>query len=348
MLLTASYAQQNLIKNPSFEQYIHPQPPWWTGTIEDLTFAADFDSLNGTNATISDWMMVGPSPDAYTTLCPWYSQSNLPTGLFRSKYVYPHSGNNCAGDGQYFNSAPNEHELLEGKLTKSLVSGHKYVFSIWLQLIDTIKANWGGFGEIVGINNFDVYFSDTAVAYQGGYFQFSTYTPQVFIHTMVIDTQHWVQIIDTFTCEGFGGAKYFCMGNLKPDGQFQTQLVDSIRGGGPASYYFMDDVSLIDLDTSKANGINDLKTLNKKLEVYPNPATTTLTISLNNSEIKSIEITDLLGRTIIHNNEVAELITHNSSLITIKVEDLINGIYLLKAIDDKGFNHVAKFIKSTN
>ena len=98
----------------------------------------------------------------------------------------------------------------------------------------------------MGINSFSAYFGDTSLRYHQGDIPIANYTPQVQINRMLTDTGNWVLLQDTFVAHG--GERYMCIGNFKPDNLLQWQLVDSIRNLPIASYYFYDDVKLIDLD----------------------------------------------------------------------------------------------------
>jgi hypothetical protein len=88
------------------------------------------------------------------------------------------------------------------------------------------------------------------------------------------------------------------------------------------------------------NGINSISS-NNKLSVYPNPATNQLTIHANQFSINSIKITNLLGQEQLVNQHL-----NKSTLDTIiNVSSLPNGIYFIKAIDEKGNLISSKFTK---
>jgi hypothetical protein len=61
---------------------------------------------------------------------------------------------------------------------------------------------------------------------------------------------------------------------------------------------------------------------NQRLTIYPNPATTSLTIT-SQSPINQITITNLLGQTIYSNN-------YNSEQVQVDVSDLPTGLYFVK------------------
>lgn len=61
--------------------------------------------------------------------------------------------------------------------------------------------------------------------------------------------------------------------------------------------------------------------------IYPNPTNNLITISSNDAIFKEIEIHDLNGR-------IIKSSKHNSSVITLNIEDLANGVYFLNVISE--------------
>lgn len=82
---------------------------------------------------------------------------------------------------------------------------------------------------------------------------------------------------------------------------------------------------------STAN-LNDFSLIN--FAVYPNPATSVLNIDNSNFSIKNVEVYNLLGK---------KMLTSTSNKVN--VENLVNGIYLLKVQDDKGNMATKRFVK---
>ena len=94
-------------------------------------------------------------------------------------------------------------------------------------------------------------------------------------------------------------------------------------------------------------GINPLTNKNSQLEVYPNPCENKLTVSGIQFSVNSkIEIENVLGQMMMvrqtHHDASNNLHTDNRQLNT---KDLPSGIYFIKAEDEKGFVHTAKFVK---
>jgi PKD repeat protein len=80
------------------------------------------------------------------------------------------------------------------------------------------------------------------------------------------------------------------------------------------------------------------------IDIYPNPATGTLTVKLGstNTEIANIEIMDMLG------NNLNIPYVSNSSYATLDVSTLKDGIYLISVSNQNGDKLVKKLVKSSN
>lgn len=92
--------------------------------------------------------------------------------------------------------------------------------------------------------------------------------------------------------------------------------------------YRLDNVQIVDLSNL---GIDDSSSID--FSVYPNPTTDNIKVN-SKDEIKSLEVLDFIGQSL--------LINHGST--SINVEQLPNGIYILKISTDKN-SKIQKFIK---
>ena len=293
------------------------------------------------NCAITDWMNLWWYPIAY------FRGDNSAYGFpanFCATYIYPHSDSTCIGLAMFARdtSSTNLRDYVQNKLKDTLKAGHHYQFSMWVQLSDSLQIAWSQWnGKMVGINSFSALFTDSAFsAWQGvnnrTAFPYWNYKPQVQINTMVTDTQHWVLLTDTFIAKG--GERYMTLGNFKRNDSIQYQVVINKDSLPAYSYYFIDDVSLIDLDAP--SGIAELGIKNEELRVSPNPCSQSLVISQLSLGNTKLEITDLLGR------ELEDLkMSRVGNEIQIQVSELASGIYFLKVTDAKGFVRTAKFVK---
>ena len=316
---------QNLIENPSFEKY-------WGGDCtsgSSLVFYNLFNATTPFGCTIKDWIRISETLDGF-----WFTGHDFPTNWL-SNNLHPHSDSVCVGGAFYTPQMTNVREIIEGKLTKPLIADHHYQFGIYVQLFD--KIPWNDVGKIVGTNSFSAVFTDTAIpSFQD--LPIQNYTPQVQIDTMITDTLNWVLLMDTFIANG--GEQYISIGNFKPNSLTQFQLVKTINASLPEiSYYFMDDVSLIDLDDTTSGVEEQLAVKSNQLIVYPNPASQSIIIS-SKSSVNTIEVTDVLGR-------ICSIppCKGGKGDFLIDVSELPQGIYFIKTTDTKGNGSVGKFVK---
>lgn len=80
-------------------------------------------------------------------------------------------------------------------------------------------------------------------------------------------------------------------------------------------------------------GINDFSLVN--FAVYPNPATSVLNIDNSNFTIKNIEVYNVIGKKILTSNKNE-----------LNIENLVNGVYMVKVQDDKGTIAAKRFVKN--
>ncbi|MGV6828298.1 MAG: FG-GAP-like repeat-containing protein [Flavobacteriales bacterium] len=86
--------------------------------------------------------------------------------------------------------------------------------------------------------------------------------------------------------------------------------------------------------SEEALGLKDISSLDK-IKIYPNPTTDVLSISSENTVVKSLSVYSITGKKI-----VKQIVKTNS----IDVSDLSNGMYFLEVISEKGKSY-HKFIK---
>ncbi len=85
-------------------------------------------------------------------------------------------------------------------------------------------------------------------------------------------------------------------------------------------------------------GINN-NPLENQVKIYPNPARSKITVESGQFEIKSVEIFDLSGRKMISGNDI------NLNHISIDIQHLLPGIYIVKLNRSNGGSIVKKFSK---
>jgi hypothetical protein len=87
-------------------------------------------------------------------------------------------------------------------------------------------------------------------------------------------------------------------------------------------------------------GVNEIVNGKAELVVYPNPVNNVLICKYANVLMNTIEITDVLSRTIIQ-----QINNSSTQQISINVAELPHGIYFIKATDEKGNSYNTKFVK---
>jgi hypothetical protein len=274
---------QNLVPNPSFEDTIHcptnlnqvPNSNYWS------------------NPTLA-------SPDFFNA-CSTVGGNvvHVPNNGFG--FQSAHSGNAYVGCYTY---NPSGREYVQTKLLDSLVSGKKYIVSLYVSLADNAGYS---------MNTIGIYFSKTPIGSSNT--SRLPYTAQIqnTSSNPLTDKNNWMLISDTLWASG--GEQYITIGNFMVDSSSDTvRLV----GGFTASYYYIDDVSVIDVNSI---GIKSYSENNTSVNVYPNPADDLLTIEckVENAELR---ILDLMG------NEIKKQKIKDKKE-EVDISEMASGVYFL-------------------
>jgi len=212
------YAQVNLVANPSFELI--------TSCPND---AHQIDLAIGWGTFINGG---GGTPDLFHTCCTYPVYCGVPLNTGNNSFQYPHSGNAYC-DIQVADSGPDEYrEYIQSKLKKGLSAGSTYCVKFYVSLTDQSNAY---------IKTLGTFFDDGSVSAPPH--GLALVTPQVFNNTILLsDTVNWMKIEGSFTATGL--ETYISLGNF-----FSSSNSDIVLIGTPsfwASFYYIDDVSVID------------------------------------------------------------------------------------------------------
>ncbi|MEZ5108195.1 MAG: T9SS type A sorting domain-containing protein [Bacteroidia bacterium] len=134
-----------------------------------------------------------------------------------------------------------------------------------------------------------------------------------------------------------GGEKYFIIGNFNNDANTTLDSNNQINNPNTAgSYYFIDDVSVIDCTV----GINEIENLKDKINLMPNPAKDVITISFPLPMFTAchIRIYDIMGKVVYKQDAFIQ------NQISIPVFNLTNGIYAVE-LNYEGIKEFKKFVK---
>ncbi|GEM_PF-5035733 len=265
-----SYAQVNLIKNPSFEDvfdipttintnpYPHYLLPNWKSVIPTPDLFSFFSYYYSPDCYISSYMSFFKWSVSIPKNC--FGFQSAKDGFF---YVGMFTAYQPQGYPDYWNGS----ERLRGELQDSLKKDHIYIFNLFWSFPNGIPFS---------SNQFQVFFSkdtlsDTVqifIPYHNppwnvnGYLDNFNFTIENDTSTFMNDTLNWVPLTKCFRPQG--GEKYIYIGNFRSKKYTKTQVEtrDSsfIQYSSmfytncieaqlrlPCSYYFIDDLSLYDL-----------------------------------------------------------------------------------------------------
>lgn len=211
-----SHAQINLVQNYSFENYI--SCPTTAGS--QVYFAAPWSGTNN-------------STDYFNSCAPPYFFS-VPYQSSTS-FQYARTGDAFAGLFMLNGYGGNYREYLQGQLSDTLVTSICYKITFFVNNSSYAKY---------AVNNFGVYLStDTFTTIWNP----APYTPQVlgFNNEIINDTLNWVEISGIYIANG--GEKFISIGNFFDDAN--TDTLDTGNGTYSGAYYFIDDVSVISIDS---------------------------------------------------------------------------------------------------
>jgi hypothetical protein len=294
------YGQVNLVPNSGFEIYTN-----CPSNSSQINYATPWNTPS-----------LG-SPDYFNSCgSPGFT---IPTNAWGSQAAK--TGNAYAGFYLLIPAFANGREYIQIQLSDSLIGGHNYGISYYLNFADNSNTT---------VSNIGCYFSKTAPTNSSGYFLNDT--PQVKnpAGNYITDKVNWIGLGGSFIAKG--GEKYLTIGVFDDDQHLDTITVNS--NFGKVYYYYIDDVNVID---STAIGI---KEENKSgFSLYPNPANETLIIETKEQAKGYLKILDITGRELISEPLIAEK-------QSIDVSDLDKGVYFLFVRDEnKKQAFTQKFIK---
>jgi hypothetical protein len=139
---------------------------------------------------------------------------------------------------------------------------------------------------------------------------------------LLLDTVNWMVVSGQFTAQG--GEKFLTIGNFYPNELSVVSYDTVVEQPGNFAYYFIDDVT-VSKCSNFGTAVSDL-TETRSLQVYPNPASTEITVTLPSNKTASLQIVDAVGR-VMHSVEI------DSHQPVIDVSDFPDGLYFLKLTD---------------
>ena len=227
-------------------------------------------------------------------------------------YQYARTGIAYVGLGVYTKHVSPNHinrrEYVGGELSDTLKQGHEYCVSFYVSVAEELKYVVDGIGLYLSVDSAVDYTINTNLSF----------VPQISnpAGNIIYDTLNWVQISGTYIANG--GEKYLTIGNFKDDA---NTAIDSTSASLIESYFFIDDVSVIDCTV----GINEVNDNLSSGKLYPNPATKVVYFENNLSEKENgtLQLMDITGR------EMASYKLNKGNLLAIPTP-YARGVYLVK------------------
>ncbi len=210
---------QNLVPNPSFENYTScPSGP------NQLTYAFPWTAPTNNDAE-------------YFHSCSSNTSFGVPNQDIYN-FQYPHSGNAFVGLFLYNGVDNNYREYCSVQLLNTLETNKCY----WIQFY--INKASGAVGGKYAINNIACAFTNSAITTSGAG-EVINFNPNIlkFGNPIIKDTLNWISITGIYYA--LGGENYITIGNFKSDNL--TDTLNTGDGTYPGAYYFIDDVSVIEI-----------------------------------------------------------------------------------------------------
>jgi hypothetical protein len=298
------WGQENLVPNGDFENY--------SSCIPNSVFQIGL---------ATPWYNPTPpsSPDYYNACCPPTTGGDPHFGVPENMVGVQeaHSSDGYAGIFCYVDYQVNGREFLQVPLTECLVGGVDYEVSFYASLADKF---------MYAISSLGAHLSDNALLSSGS--AWLEAVPQIVNPSGVIlnDKESWTRISGVYNSRD-GGECFITIGNFIVDTESNLTFVDS--GATPAhnkSYYYIDDVSVIALDSIPSGVDEEEAKARMAFKAYPNPNSGSfqLDYSLFEKEKGIVEIHDAIGRLILSQQLQAE---GSRMVLTLDVEN--QGLYIL-------------------
>jgi hypothetical protein len=290
-----SFAQQNLVSNPSFEAYSSCPT-----TLNEVPLC------NG-------WLNFGNTPD-YFNACADSGGLNVPySGV---GFQYAHSGVGMMGVCMYEDTITSSNspyrEYIGSQLLNPLQIGVKYYLSFYANFSNFTQYNAMACNKI-GLKFFMNPSSGTTPCAMNN-------LAHLYTDSIITDTVNWIKISGSFIADS--SYTYLAIGNFFDDQNTDTLGIGSWHWAEDAAYYFIDDICVSSDSNFAANWTGTINEPQSSiLNIYPNPANDFLIIE-NNLPGASYSISNLYGQNLVR----GEL---NQNVEQVDVGLLPNGIYFL-------------------
>lgn len=306
-------AQSNQVPNSSFENPVA------------CPSSAQFSNLM--IVCVPTWVSPNEGSPDYYNLC----ATNQYFGTVNNVYggQPPYSGEGYVGMYFFSLNQPEGREYIQVQLTEPIQAGVRYQVGFHVSLAEL---------SLYAVSSIGAHLSVDAI--QGNEFDVLEVEPHIqnLAGNIIADTSGWVLITDTFTSRTGGGEQWLTIGNFNYAGQsdtFRHQPIHPDMGNFFHSYYYIDDVSVVALD-SVPDGIEERAGLS--ISVYPNPAAQEVRIA-SQSALSMVRLLDVRGREVLKEDVSGH--TH-----TINLRGIPSGLYLIEVQNTEGRRSVERLVKT--
>lgn len=242
--VACAQSPDNMIYNPSFEQHVRcPER---------------IDAL-GIMSEVEGWWQPTAGSSDYFNLCGG-RESSVPRN--KLGFQQAHSGDAYCG---IYCSQEHYREYLQTELRHPLVKGGRYRVSFWVSLADKSPHAVATLGalfspERVADTTYNILMNREITGMGVGRQAISTaYVPQVVNETVLDDMKGWTEVSGEFVAEG--GERFLTIGNFFPFNRSTVVPIDNANAVLQGAYYYIDDVSLVCLDTVAAEPVEPAVTI---------------------------------------------------------------------------------------
>jgi len=301
---------QNLVPNPSFEEYSEcPNEP-------AQTYFLNYWSININTAD-------------YFNKCSSSEYVSIPSNSFG--YQYP-KDTNCsayAGFWAFRSVSLGYQEYIGTKLIEPLIEGERYFMSFSVVLANDLPTN------NCAVNKLGVLF--TNYDYGNSIINYPELMTNNFAHfyaeEIINDVANWTTVNGSFIADS--SYQYLIIGKFFNNEN--TSMICNESSYSDRSYYYLDDVCVSTDSAFCWDYVYDCNSSNKDEIVYnteftlfPNPANDHVFVQMENDMfqiVKSIELYTLQGNNV---TDKVEILNNENCGYTIKRNNLNEGIYILK------------------
>lgn len=237
------FAQINLVPNPSFE--IYSSCP---NNFFQIKKATGWDSLKAGGGSQSDFF----------NACDLSNTVGVPYNI--GSFQYAKNGVGYVNVMMYYTQFGDEREYIQSQLLKKLQTNKTYCVTFFVTLVNYSTC---------GIDQISAYLDDGSVNSPPDMVVNGTINPQVSNPTgsFITDTLNWIKIQGVFVANG--SEEYITIGNFKP--ATLTNTVSLASDPIKHATYYIDDVSVIELDSKAYAGEDKLICVGDSVFIGRNP-----------------------------------------------------------------------------